>query len=152
MTKIAETDYVIYTDEGPFINRPFHQNIGNIKALTTTYRGVEMHNETLINPLLEMKRLHSMGYQFSEIHCLASVTRGEHDKFGNPSGKHGQYIWTRVVAKDGKVGKWVYVGDNISPRAAARDCAIHVLSNLITNHRHNLRIALFGHDALARSL
>lgn len=152
MTKVSETDYVIYTDEGPFINRPFDGTKGCIKALTTTYRGIEMHPETLINPLLEMKRLQGMGYQFKEIHCLSSVTHGEQDKFGEPSGEHGQYIWTRVVAKGGKIGKWVYVGNNLSPNAAARDCAFNVVSSLITHHRHNLRIAVFGYDALAHSL
>lgn len=151
MTKVVETDYVIYTDNGPFVYRPFDGQKGNFKALSTTYRGVEMHNETLMNPLLEMKRLHEMGYKFKEVHCLSSVTRGEMDKPGNPSGEHGQYIWTRLVTNDGKIGKWIYVGDNISPNAAARSCAFNVMSNLITNHRHNLRIAVFGWDALAPS-
>ena len=151
MTKVAETDYVMYTDEGPFINRKFDGVDGNYKALSTTYRGVEMHNETLINPLFEMKKLHSMGYKFKEIHCLASTTKGEMDKPGNPSGAHGRYIWARLVANDGKIGQWIYVGDNISSHAAARGCAFNVMSNLITHHRHNLRTAVFGYDALAPS-
>ena len=149
MTKVAETDYVIYTSEGPFVYRPFNGFSDKFKALSTTYRGIEMHNETLMNPLLEMNRLHEMGYKFREVHCLSSVTRGEMDKPGNPSGEHGQYIWTRLVANDGKIGQWIYVGDNLSPNAAARDCAFHVMSNLITRHRRNLRTAVFGYDALS---
>jgi len=156
MPKVNRSDYIIYTHQGPFL----YDTNTKTEILTTKYRGIDLHHETLANPLLDIQRLQKVGYKFAEIHCLSSVTKGEQDEPGNPSGKHGQYIWTQAVNKadgivyfNGKKGKdspWVYVGDNISPDAAARDCALHVLSNLCLRRRRDLRKAVFGYDAFQR--
>ena len=94
---------------------------------------------------MDIQHLQHIGYDFKEIHCLSSVTKGEYAKVGHPSGQHGQYIWARALMQNGHLNDWVYVGDNISPDAAARDCALRVVSNLATQHFHNLRKAVFGY-------
>ena len=155
--EIDKSNYIIYTHEGPFLYTEYPGICNKTEILTTKYRGICLHYETLANPLLNIRQLQNAGYKFIEIHCLSSITKGEPNKPGNPSGEHGRYIWTQAVMKNDSViyfngkkgdkGPWVYVGDGTTPDAAARDCALHVLTNLCWRHRHDLRIAVFGYDA-----
>jgi len=150
MQKVNRFDYIIYTPQGPFV----YDTNTQTEILTTKYRGIDLHHETLAHPLYDIQTLQNAGYNFTEIRCLSSITQGEFDKPGDPSGEPGQYIWTQAVVylngkKDSK-RPWIYVGDNVSPDAAARDCALHVLSNLCLRRRRDLRKAVFGYDAFQR--
>ena len=128
MTDIPNTEYVTlkYND-----NYEIDVFVGGKPA--THYLGYKIYNIRYVK--LVFGWIKNKNSFISEFHIMMSETSGEYAKTGNPSEKHGGYVWCRVKFYNGQTSLWVYNGKfgfttdpNGQEHGFANSCAFEIRS------------------------
>lgn len=101
------------------------------KDAAVTYRGEkldEYHIHFVKKSFLIENDSLSRKQQFAELHVMTSESAGLFSMGGNPSLKHGKYVWARAKSLGGAVSNWTYLCEHDNPSDAAK----FAISSLMT--------------------
>lgn len=105
--------------------------LGNKPA--DTYRGEKLdkhHIQDAIKTFTVESDILSRQQYFSELYVMTSETSGIFSIAGNPSIKHGKYIWARVKKLGGTVSDWTYLCEHKNPSDAAKYAICSVMTGI----------------------
>lgn len=105
--------------------------LGNKAA--DAYRGEKLdkyHIQDAMKTFTVESDIVSRQQYFSELYVMTSETSGIFSIAGNPSIKHGKYIWARAKKLDGAVSDWTYLCELKNPSDAAKFAICSVMTGI----------------------
>ncbi|MBO4626200.1 MAG: hypothetical protein J5679_02935 [Alphaproteobacteria bacterium] len=132
MKDIPNTEYITINQDGIFIGgKP-----------TKHYRGQELRAPEHI--VERFKFLQSKYQNIKEVHMMTSESIGEYCATGNPTAKHGSYLWGNIEFVDGVVGPWVRIAHEQDKDYVAKNSPCSAMNTLCDMELNYMRQPMLG--------